>query len=201
MQYEEFIALRDFSKNKISKNTWALKLGHYYYCRGEYAPALYFYSCSAETSPDELLSYECLLLISLCFKGQGDKETSRLNALESAINLYPQRPEAFYLKSRYYLDNKMYDDCLQCIEYSYNNLIYMGAGYRNGRHDQTVLISWSIDYYGHSHFQFVKGLAHYYKGESKMALECFEGIKDKVAEDLPSTDTVHFFKVYKEISS
>ena len=35
MQYEEFIALRDFSKNKISKNTWALKLGHYYYCRGD----------------------------------------------------------------------------------------------------------------------------------------------------------------------
>lgn len=199
MQYKEFSLLREFSENKSTKNTCAFSLGKFYYERGEYAPALYFFSSCAENSPDELLSYECMMMISLCFKGQGDKEVSRMNALETAISLYPLRPEAYYLKARCYLDNGMYDDCIKCVEYAYDQLWYMGAAYRNGRHDQTVLISWSIDYYGHSHYQYVKGLAYYYKGDHQSALECFDGIKDKVSEDLPSHDTLYFFKLYKEL--
>jgi tetratricopeptide (TPR) repeat protein len=199
MQYKEFIALREFSKNKSNKNTHALSLANYYYERCEYGPALYFFSCCAENSVDELLSYQCMLMISLCFKEQGDKENSRMNALETAIELYPLRPEAFFLKSRFYLDNEMYDECIECINYAYNKLYYMGPDFRNGRHDQTVLISWPIHYYGHSHFQYIKGLAHYYNGEFEEALKCFDGVKDKVSEDLPATETIHFFQIYKEI--
>lgn len=200
MQYKEFTLLREFSENKRSKNTCALNLAKYYYERGEYAAAIYFYSCCAENSPDELLSYECMLCISLCLAAQGDKEIPRMNALETAFNILPDRPEAFYLKSRLYLDNMMYDDCINCINYAYNNAIYMGPDYRNGRHDQTVLISWPILYFGHSHFQYVKGLAYYHKGDYESALECFEAIKDKVSEDLPMGDSLNFFKLYKEMS-
>ena len=201
MQYKEFIALREFSTKKSDKNTQALTLGNYYYDRGEYAPAIYFFSCCAENTVDELLSYQCMMMISLCFKGQGDKENSRMNALETAIELYPLRPEAFFLKSRFYLDNKMYDDCINCINYAYSTLYYMGPTFRNGRHDQTTLISWPIGYFGHSHYQYIKGLAHYHKGEHKKTLECFDGVKDKVAEDLPAAESIHFFQIYKEISS
>lgn len=197
MQYEEFISLREFSKGKENKVTHAWKLAKYYYGIGEYSPALYFFSYTAEHSVDDLLSYECLMMISLCFKGQGDKEISRMNALETAISLYPHRPEAFYLKSRCYLDNGMYDDCLKCIEYAYSELYYMSSEYGNGRNDQTIIISWNIEYFGTTHFQYIKGLCHYYKGDYQSALECFDAISEVVYTDLPLEDGLTFKKVYE----
>lgn len=201
MQYEEFVSLREFSEEKSNKTTCAWKLGKFYYFRGEYAAAQYFFSCAAEHSVDDLLSYECLLIISLCFKEQGDKEISRMNALETAISLYPHRPEAFFLKSRWYLEHEMYDDCLKCIQYAYDNLYYMGPVYGNGRNDQTVMISWNILFFGHSHFQFVKALAHYYSGDKDSALECFEGVKEKILVDLPAADGLLYQKLYAELTA
>lgn len=199
MQYEEFISLREFSMGKENKVTHAWKLAKYYYSIGEYSPALYFFSYTAEHSVDDLLSYECLLMISLCFKEQGDKEISRMDALETAISLYPKRPEAFYLKSRCYLDNGMYDDCLKCIEYAYSELYYMSSDYGNGRNDQTVIISWNIEYFGVTHFQYIKGLSYYYKEDYQSALECFNAISAVVNTDLPLQDCLYFKKIYEEL--
>ena len=200
MQYEEFVLLRSFAGDKSCKTTDAFNLGKLYFKRGEYSPALYFFSSAAETSVDFLLSYECLMMISLCLRGQGNKEISRMNAIDGAIELYPLRPEAHYLKSRCYLENEMYDDCLTCIKNSYDKSWYMGPDFRNGRHDQTVLISWNISYFGHSHYQFVKGMAHYYKGENESALKCFNEISNVAAMDLPPEDYSMFSEIYKKIS-
>lgn len=65
----------------------------------------YFLRC-AEFSKDDLLSYEALLRMSLCFQRQGGRVFTTKGVLLRAISLVPDRPEAYFLLSRLYEQNK-----------------------------------------------------------------------------------------------
>lgn len=65
----------------------------------------YFLRC-AEFSKDDLLSYEALLRMSLCFQRQGGRVFTTKGVLLRAISLIPERPEAYFLLSRLYEQNK-----------------------------------------------------------------------------------------------
>lgn len=77
-------------------------LGNYYFDLGQTASALSYYLRCAERTDDDLLRYECLILGSMCFDRQGTRAFTVKGMLQHAVSLFPKRPEAYYLLSRFY---------------------------------------------------------------------------------------------------
>lgn len=69
---------------------------------GQTAGALSYFLRAAERTNDNLLAYECLLKIGLCFDRQGRRNNSTRGAWKHAVCLMPDRPEAYYLLARHY---------------------------------------------------------------------------------------------------
>lgn len=77
-------------------------LGSYYESIGQTASALSYYLRAAERTDDELLRYECLIRGSICFDTQGTRNFTVKGLLLHALSVCPNRPEAYYLMSRFY---------------------------------------------------------------------------------------------------
>jgi tetratricopeptide (TPR) repeat protein len=77
-------------------------LGCLYDFEGHSASALSFYLRTAELSPDPDLVYEALIRAALGFKKQGRRIFSTKSLLYHAINVRPQRPEAYWILSLVY---------------------------------------------------------------------------------------------------
>ena len=77
-------------------------LGCLYDFEGHSASALSFYLRTAELSPDHDLVYEALIRAALGFKKQGRRIFSTKSLLYHAINVRPQRPEAYWILSLVY---------------------------------------------------------------------------------------------------
>jgi hypothetical protein len=92
-------------------------LAKWYENRQQYAPAHTYYLRAAERSEDDLLAYESLIRSSFCYKSQGSRDGTEKIALENALNLLPQRPEAYYFLSVLYERKEEWQNC-----YSYANL-------------------------------------------------------------------------------
>jgi len=92
-------------------------LAVWYENQKQYAPAHTYYLRAAERSTDDLLSYKALIRSSFCYKAQGSRDGTEKIALENAMNLLPQRPEAYYLLSLLYERKKEWQN-----SYSYANL-------------------------------------------------------------------------------
>lgn len=81
-------------------------LGKVYEDMGHSAAAASFYIRTGEFATEfennELLTYESLLRLALCFERQGSRVFTTKGLLLRAISLMPDRPEAYYLISRLY---------------------------------------------------------------------------------------------------
>jgi tetratricopeptide (TPR) repeat protein len=74
----------------------------------QYAAAISFYIRTAEYGNENttILSYESFLRIAICFEIQGNRRQPMKGALLRAITIYPTRPEAYFLLTRMYEQNK-----------------------------------------------------------------------------------------------
>ena len=61
----------------------------------------YYYSCVDKTT-EKKLQYECLLRIAKCFGAQGERMTHEKNTLLMAIDLLPNRVEAYHALAQFY---------------------------------------------------------------------------------------------------
>lgn len=86
------------------------RLANLYFSIGHTAAALSFYLRTAERTHDVLLSYECLLVMGLCFEAQGNRDNSARGMFKQAIMLRPCRPEAYFLLARNYERSRLYAD-------------------------------------------------------------------------------------------
>jgi hypothetical protein len=81
-------------------------LGKVYEDMGHTAAAASFYIRTGEFATEfdgnELLTYEALLRLALCFEHQGSRVFTTKGILLRAISLMPNRPEAYYLLARMY---------------------------------------------------------------------------------------------------
>jgi hypothetical protein len=77
-------------------------LAKWYEEQKHFAPAHTYYLRAAERSFNELLSYECLLRSSFCYRKQDSRDATEKVALENALMLLPERPEAYYFLSLFY---------------------------------------------------------------------------------------------------
>jgi GR25 family glycosyltransferase involved in LPS biosynthesis len=93
--------LLNFIKNpNTPESNWNLAL--HYHNIGQTASAVSFYLRTAERTDDSLLQYECLIRASMCFDVQGSRNFTVKGLLQHAISIQPDRPEAYYLLSKFY---------------------------------------------------------------------------------------------------
>lgn len=97
--------LYSFIYNPSIDNRFAL--AEQYYIEKQYAIALTFYLKVAEISDNKDLQYYCLIKCAKCFEIPGNRKHSVMTLYKHAINLLPDRPEAYYYLSRVY---ENYDD-------------------------------------------------------------------------------------------
>jgi hypothetical protein len=74
-------------------------LASWYENSGHTAPAHTYYLRAAERTTDNILAYKALIRASFCYKSQGSRDATERVLLENALNLLPQRPEAYYFLS------------------------------------------------------------------------------------------------------
>jgi hypothetical protein len=86
-------------------------LGLWYEDHGHTAPALSYYLRCAERSEDDDLTYEALIRGSFCYEKQKDRCGSSRSLLFQAQAFRPDRPEAYYLLSKYSEKNQWWQDC------------------------------------------------------------------------------------------
>jgi hypothetical protein len=77
-------------------------LAKWYENQGHTAPAHTYYLRAAERAEDDNLAYQALIRASFCYKSQGSRDGTEKVLLENALNLLPQRPEAYYFLSLLY---------------------------------------------------------------------------------------------------
>jgi len=108
--------LIDFSLDteNVEKN---YNLAQWYENQGHFAPAHSYYLRCAERSTNNLLTYKALIRSSFCYKAQGSRDGTEKIALENALNLLPQRPEAYYFLSLLYEKKQEWQN-----SYTYANL-------------------------------------------------------------------------------
>ena len=77
------------SENDISN----FDLAAWYENQGHLSPACSYYLRCAELTKDNVLAYECLLRLYVCYKQLSNRDYTCENLLKSALNLFPQKPE------------------------------------------------------------------------------------------------------------
>jgi FkbM family methyltransferase len=77
-------------------------LGIYYDDIGQTASAVSYYLRTAERSDVKLIKYQCLLRSGLCFSKQGCRNTTVKGLFQHALTIAPERPEGYFLLSRFY---------------------------------------------------------------------------------------------------
>jgi hypothetical protein len=86
-------------------------LGLWYEKEGHSSPsASYFLRC-AERAEDKDLAYEALIRCSYCYQREGDRDGTSRGMLFQAQAFRPDRPEAYFLLSRYAEKREWWQDC------------------------------------------------------------------------------------------
>lgn len=102
--------LNDYSLD-TEKPEHNFNLGVWYENEHHTAPALSYFLRCAERATDKNLAYEALIRSSYCYQKQGTRDGSAKSLLEQALCLMPERPEAYFLLSRFAERRQWWQDC------------------------------------------------------------------------------------------
>ena len=165
------------------------------------ASAVSFYLKAAEYSNNNELTYSSLIKLGLCFNKQGQRNASVLNSYFQAIQLIPNRPEAYYMLSKFYEKGGNWQE-----SYTYAK---MGIFFRNDIMSdlpcdlgymakeaytlQRAISAWYIGRYQESKDLFfelagIKNLPQEYKWCILNNFKNFGWIQDKIAVIIPVRD-------------
>jgi Tfp pilus assembly protein PilF len=96
---KDYITYPDCTQNGNDRTEIMYRIARDYHKAGQTASATTFYFKVARDNKNEL-GYECLLQIGECFSQQGNREGTVRNMYHHALNLLPERPEAYILMSK-----------------------------------------------------------------------------------------------------
>ena len=85
-------------------------LGTYYDNLGQSASAVSYYLRTAERSQSDLIKYQCILRAWICFSTQGCRNTTVKGLYQHGLAIMPNRPEGYFLLSRFYEREENYHD-------------------------------------------------------------------------------------------
>lgn len=132
------------------------KMALYYDSIGHTASAVSFYLRTAERTDIEELKYECLIRASMCFAKQGTRGFTVKGLLQHAVSLLPKRPEAYYLLSRFFENEKHDGHWNECF-------MITSIGEKVADFDSKPLRT-KIDYPGQYALKFQKALSSWHCG-------------------------------------
>ena len=135
-------------------------LGLEYEQQGQTGAAISFYLRTAERSTDDVLQYEALLRMALCFERQQTRDDTEKCLLQKAINLLTTRPEAHFLLSRLHERQKQWHDA-----YTVSSLAEKICDF-----DQPPLTT-DVQYPGRYGILFEKGVSAWWVGQTEQSRE------------------------------
>ena len=135
-------------------------LGVWYESNGHTAPALSYFLRCAERASDLDLSYEALIRGSYCYEKQGTRDGTAKSLLQQALCLLPNRPEAYFLLSRFSERRQWWQDCY----------IYADWGLRFADFNLKPLLT-NVEYPGRYGLLFEKSLSGWWWGKDKESKE------------------------------
>lgn len=101
-------------------------LGIWYWNESHTAPALSYFLRCAERADDAVLAYESLLWAHQCYEKQGTRDSTAKTLLQHAVNLLPNRPEAYFLLAKFHGKRQQWTDTYtvshQGLTFSQKNL-------------------------------------------------------------------------------
>lgn len=149
-------------------------MGYEYEKIGQTAAAIGFYlSCADKTEKDDL-AYECLIRMSLCYKTQGGRAAHEENSLLMAVELLPDRPEAYHALAMYYESQTSWKQSLS----------YAQMGMAHTSDDNSPLYT-DVGYPGRFAMEFQKAVAMWWVGRFNEARAIFR----KLLQDPDMTDS------------
>lgn len=158
-------------------------LASWYDNQNHLSPACSYYLRCAERTTNTLLAYECLLRLYTCYKKLSNRDYTCENLLKSAMNLYPNKPEAYFLLSQFYehksnwMDSYLYASLgLSLSDCKPSNLIY-NFGYES----KYMLL-------------FQKAVSSWWYGKPKEARKLLREIKDNYGDILNE----YYFKLVEK---
>lgn len=85
-------------------------MAFYYDSIGQTASAVSYYLRTAERTDDTTIKYQSLLRAAICFDKQGCRNFTVKGLLQHSLTILPNRPEAYFLLSRFYEREQNYHD-------------------------------------------------------------------------------------------
>lgn len=149
------------------------KLAIEYERLGQTASAISYYLRAAERADTDELSYECMLKVGMLFDNQSNRFYTVETALKQAINLLPNRPEAYaYLSKFYRYFNKFVDG------YTYANLALTMCDF------DVKPLRGDCEYDGEYSLIYEKAFCGWWIGKYEECRELLALLRDEYAYDL-----------------
>jgi hypothetical protein len=144
---------------------------------GQTASAVGFYLRAAEYGykTDSLIAYTSLLKISVCIEGQKDRQNTVSNVILQAMAYLPERPEAYFLLSKFYEKDAKWQEC-----YTYATLGLKAL--------ESPLVKLSVvlgEYHGEYSLEFQAAISAWWIGRKKESIERL--VKLSIRDDLSYT--------------
>lgn len=178
--------LTEFAKNPFDSEV-SLELASLYKQEKQYAGAISFYTRALETTESKEIQYICLLSIGNCFVSLGNRIHAPTPFYKHAISLMPNRPEAYYLLSRFNEWIKRYDD----------SYLIADLGLRVCDFNLPKL-SHDVEYVGKYGLIFEKAVSAWWWGKTMESRRLFQELVDKYRNIM---DQNHLNLVNKNITS
>ena len=154
-----------------------IRLAVYYYNNGHTASAVSYYLRTAERTDSILVKYNCLLAAAKCFDSQGCRNLTVKGLLQSAISVMPQRPEGYFLLSKFYEKENNHQDS------------YLIASIGESVADQNLdPLEIDVDYPGFYGIIFEKAVSSWWCGLCDESRSLFFKLKDEYISDMNEDD-------------
>jgi GR25 family glycosyltransferase involved in LPS biosynthesis len=143
------------------------QLGLWYENGGHNSAALSYFLRCAERSEDDTLTYEALIHGSNCYDRQGTRDLTAKGILQQALMVLPDRPEAYFLLSRFSERREYWQDCY----------IYANSGLEYADFDLKPLKT-NVEYPGKYGLLYEKSVASWWWGKGKETRQLLQEIKE-----------------------
>lgn len=141
-------------------------LGVWYNSQGHTAPALSYFLRCAERAEDSNLAYEALIKGSHCYDKQGTRDGSAKSMLQQALCLMPDRPEAYFLLSRFAERNQWWQDA---YIYAHQGLLYSNF--------DSQPLQTDVEYPGYYGLLFEKAVSGWWWGKTEESKQILLDLK------------------------
>jgi hypothetical protein len=152
-------------------NTFNLAV--WYENQNHLSPACSFYLRCSEITKNKDLIYECLLRMYICYKNLSNRNYTCENLLKNALLVNPKNPEAYFLLSQFYENNKNWVD----------SYLYASLGLELTEGNPSKLVT-SVGYDHKYMLIFQKAVSSWWFGKPKESRNLFQILKNEYIENL-----------------